>query len=191
MPRPQEFDKHEAMTAAMHLFREHGYERVSIKDLEAATGLSSGSIYNSFGGKNDFFLKALSHYNETVVEKRIGNYLKGRNTSEALIELFLSLLEEANGEQHGCLLTNTAIEHSGLDTPVGAAVEAGFSAFTRAFSQVLTHGFGQSAEEAEKGATRLLALYQGLLVLIRHGHKKSDLAQIIAPEIRAITGEDK
>jgi len=68
MARELEFDKNEALTAAMNAFRRLGYGGVSIKTLEAETGLSSGSIYNSFGGKDAMFDRVLRHYNKNVVE---------------------------------------------------------------------------------------------------------------------------
>jgi AcrR family transcriptional regulator len=50
MGRPREFDRTEALTAAMHLFWERGYERTSIKGLTDAMGISAPSLYNTFGG---------------------------------------------------------------------------------------------------------------------------------------------
>ena len=51
MGRSREFDESAVLTGAMHAFRRKGYAAVSIKDLEEATGLKGGSIYNSYGDK--------------------------------------------------------------------------------------------------------------------------------------------
>ena len=50
MGRPRSFDENAALTGAMEVFRRKGYVAVSIRDLEEATGLKAGSIYNSYGG---------------------------------------------------------------------------------------------------------------------------------------------
>ena len=175
MARPQEFDENKALTAAMHVFRRHGYGGVSVKTLEAETGLSSGSIYNSFGGKAEVFERVLAHYNETVVDKRIRVHLGNPDLDPGtrLISLFQSLLEEPDGGTFGCLLTNSAVEFSGQDTAVGAAIRAGFERFLAAFKATVLGLPDTSEEKAERMSLRLLAYYQGLLVLIRHGHDKA------------------
>jgi AcrR family transcriptional regulator len=43
------------LDAARSLFNEKGYERTSVDDIVAASGVSVGSIYHQFGGKNEIF----------------------------------------------------------------------------------------------------------------------------------------
>lgn len=43
------------LDAARELFNEKGYERTSIEDIIAASGVSNGSIYHQFGGKKEVF----------------------------------------------------------------------------------------------------------------------------------------
>lgn len=188
MARAQEFDESEVLTAAMHAFRKFGYAGVSIKTLEAETGLSSGSIYNSFGGKEDVYRRVLAHYNETVVAKRIRVHLGKSDPLEGLISLFDTLLTEPGNGAFGCLLTNSAVEFSGRDSLAGALVSTGFDMFLTAFRETLMRLPGMDAETADLSALRLLTYYQGLLVLIRHGKDKSALRSTLESEIRSITG---
>jgi AcrR family transcriptional regulator len=184
-----EFDEHDALTAAMHAFRRLGYRGVSIKTLEAETGLSSGSIYNSFGGKDAIFERSLSHYNEVVVAKRIERYLDPERPIDGLVALFNSLLEEPENGAFGCLLTNSAIELAGADTAATTEIKRGFDRFLAAFKDVLSGLPGVDSDGVEIKSLRLLAYYQGLLVLIRHGHDKAKLRSSIKSEILSITGE--
>lgn len=186
MARHLEFDEKDALTAAMHAFRRRGYAGVSIKMLEAETGLSSGSIYNSFGGKDAIFERALAHYNETIVDKRIRMHLVDRDPVAGLTSLFQSLLHEPGDAAHGCLLTNCSIEFAGRDSLAGAAVSAGFDRFLGAFKAALMSAPDADEVWAELASLRLLTYYQGLLVLIRHGHDKVALQRTIGPEILAI-----
>ena len=62
MVRSRSYDEDEVLARAMHAFRREGYAGISIPQLEAATGLSSGSIYNSFGDKRGIFFAAFEHY---------------------------------------------------------------------------------------------------------------------------------
>lgn len=188
MARPQEFDESKALTAAMHVFRRRGYGGVSIKTLEAETGLSSGSIYNSFGNKDAVFERVLDHYNETVVEQRIRTHLADPNPVEGLILLFQSLLEEPNDGAFGCLLTNSAIEISDRNTVARTAIQSGFTRFLEAFKATILEMCDVNEAQAACMSLRLLTYYQGLLVLIRHGHDKTSLRATIKDEITTILG---
>ena len=66
MVRSRSYDEHEVLAGAMQAFRRNGYAGVSIPDLEVATGLSAGSIYNSFGDKRGMFLAAFERYLRAV-----------------------------------------------------------------------------------------------------------------------------
>jgi AcrR family transcriptional regulator len=184
-----EFDETRALSAAMHAFRRLGYHGVSIKTLEAETGLSSGSIYNSFGGKNAVFQRVLSHYNDTVVDKRISEHLSNAEPIEGLITLFESLLDEPDDAAFGCLLTNSAIEFSGSDTIASAEIRQGFERFLSAFRTALMTVRGADPDAVGRTSLRLLAYYQGLLVLIRHGYDKATLRDTIKSEIKDIIGD--
>lgn len=47
--------KEAVLDAARSLFNEKGYERTSVDDIVVASGVSVGSIYHQFGGKNEIF----------------------------------------------------------------------------------------------------------------------------------------
>lgn len=189
MARLLEFDETEALTAAMHAFRRLGYSGVSIKTLEAETGLSSGSIYNSFGSKDALFGRVMRHYNDTVVENRIREHLEGAKPTEGLVTLFESLLDEPDDKAFGCLLTNSAIEFAGSDTFASAEIRQGFERFLSAFSAALMSVRGADTDAVGRTSLRLLAYYQGLLVLIRHGYDKATLRDTIKSEIKDIIGD--
>ncbi len=175
MARPLEFDEKQALTAAMEVFRRQGYAGVSIKDLERETGLSSGSLYNCFGHKPEFFARVVDHYNVVVVQGRIAKHMECAEALHGLRSMFLSLLDEPGGGTSGCLLTNSAIEFAGVGTE---GVARGLLLLRDAFERAIP-GSG----------LRLLAFYQGLLVLIRHGHSKAELAATIDTELKSKTGE--
>lgn len=189
MARLLEFDETEALTAAMHAFRRLGYSGVSIKTLETETGLSSGSIYNSFGGKEAVFVRVLHHYNENVVKKRINQHLNDSNPTRGLIALFESLLDEPANGAFGCLLTNSAIEFAGSDTAASVEIKRGFDLLLSAFAEVVKNPRGVDSDAVNRSSLRLLSYYQGLLVLIRHGYDKAALRNMIKSELKEITGD--
>ncbi len=188
MARLLEYDEDEALTKAMHAFRKRGYAGVSIKTLEAETGLSSGSLYNSFGGKDGVFQRSLNHYNETVVKKRIAKHLDPAAPIEGLVSLFSSLLDEPGGTAFGCLLTNSAVEFAGHGN-ASPEIKRGYDMFLNAFKAILLEIPSMQADAAHIKSLSLLTYYQGLLVLIRHGYDKTALRTTIKPEILSILGD--
>ena len=61
--RPRAFNRDEAVTAAMHLFWEHGYESTSLAQLRAAMGdISAASFYAAFESKEALFREAVDQY---------------------------------------------------------------------------------------------------------------------------------
>ncbi|WP_197739632.1 TetR/AcrR family transcriptional regulator [Mycolicibacterium sp. P1-18] len=75
MARPREFDRAEALTQAMHLFWQQGYERTTLKDLTVAMGISAPSLYNAFGDKKALYEEAVALYLTTpavVVPQAVG-----------------------------------------------------------------------------------------------------------------------
>ena len=188
MARPVEFDEKQALTSAMEVFRRRGFEGVSIKTLENDTGVSAGSLYNSFGNKDQMFVRAIDHYNECVVAVRIHDHLESHDPRAGLLSMFVSLLDEPGGGSAGCLLTNSAIDLAGESGPAKDGVSNGFGLLRAGFEAALRQ-IGTVADP-QHGALKLLVLYQGLLVLIRHGHSKQELRAVIQTEISSITGEN-
>jgi TetR/AcrR family transcriptional repressor of nem operon len=168
MARPRSFDADSVLTAAMHCFRRQGYERVSIKDLEQATGVSSGSLYNSYESKEGVFRAALEHYLNTVVGARIQAFAGPSATLDDLEQLFLSIWEMPQADGFGCLVTNSAVEF-GPNAPEFAAdkVARGLELAGGGIHSVLVRELGP--EDGEREAEHLALVYHGVLVLSRSG----------------------
>ncbi|WP_299377235.1 TetR/AcrR family transcriptional regulator, partial [uncultured Kiloniella sp.] len=174
--------------------REKGYEATTVKDLEKATGLTSGSLYNSFGGKESLFDIAIGYYNNNVVRNRISRFLDQADDPLAgLKDLFHSLLNELGGQENGCLLTNTAVEFNNRRRHITQELDTGFSLLEAAFKRQIIRCAekGQIAKHPspQQAATRLLIFYQGILVLVRAGLRRKEIEQIINDEVDMILGK--
>ncbi len=189
MGRTRSYDEDTVLSGAMHAFRRKGYQAVSIRDLEEATGLKAGSIYNSFGDKAGLFDAAFAHYNHAVLQSRIDRCASAEAGLRGLRDLFLSLLHEPNGEDFGCLITNSAVELGGRDAP-HRCVDEGLRLLTRTFADRLDSvrhaGVLRAGVDPLGVAVKLLALYQGILVLVRAGHDKAALERLIIHEFNTL-----
>ncbi len=182
MGRRQLWDPAEVLTSAMRLFRHRGYLGSSLRDIEEATGLHPGSLYRAFDSKEGLFQAALDAYNDQVVQGRVQvHLLEPADPVAGIRSFFTSAFETGLDPDPGCLLTNTAVES--FTVPQAAAgVRRGLEAIESGFADALTRAraLGRlSADlDVEMAATQLLALYQGLLVLVRSGTPATKLHTI-------------
>jgi AcrR family transcriptional regulator len=184
--RRREYVEATVLTGAMHAFRRAGYEQVSVRDLERATSLSAGSLYHAYGGKEGLFDAAFAHYNDAVLRARIERYAPAGSGIDGLEELFSTLLEEPGGQRLGCLITNSAVEFGA--EAVHPGVRAGLAILEATFADRLRPLAGSAwpDEEITSRATRLLALYQGVLVLVRGGYDLPRVREMIRSEFDAL-----
>jgi AcrR family transcriptional regulator len=185
MGRLRAYDEDTVLTGAMHAFRRKGYLAVSIKDLEEATGLKGGSLYNSFGNKAGVFEAAFAHYNRTILGRRIALHAPAAKGLGGLRDLFLSLLREPNGDGFGCLITNAAVEFGGgsrLPAGVGEGIRILAETFADRLGSARRAGLLPSGIDPIMATSKLLALYQGVLVLVRVGWDKGALVALIEDE---------
>lgn len=190
--RSRSFDEAEVLAGAMHAFRRKGYFGVSIPELETATGLSAGSIYNSFKDKRGIFLAAFERYLQAVLDRRIAEFAGPERQLSGLRQLFLSLLREPDGGTFGCLITNSAIEF-GADRGIAEPTFLkGFAILERLFRERLaaakSSGGLRAGVNPKAEAAKLLALYQGTLVLIRGGYDQKMIRLAINSEFDNLEG---
>lgn len=124
--RPRNFDRQQALLAAMRVFRERGYEGATLAELqEAMGGLSPPSLYAAFGSKAALFAEAVSVYVATV--GRAGQAaLEESATAREAIEGVLRANVDAStmpGDPRGCMLVLGALNCAAQDSDSAAASE--------------------------------------------------------------------
>ncbi|GLZ02560.1 TetR family transcriptional regulator [Actinomadura sp. NBRC 104412] len=171
--RTKEFDPDEALQKALELFWERGYDATSMADLVQHLGIARASIYATFGGKHDLYVKAFERYLQTrdpdVVEvlSQPGPALPAvRSLVEAYAEE--SLCDE---RRRGCMVVNAAVEVMPRDPQIARRVEASWDTVETALTSALTRARAQGEISGEKDpralARFLLVMMQGLRVLGR------------------------
>lgn len=114
--RPILFDSGNAIESAQKLFWEKGYTASSLSDLLTATGMGSGSFYNTFkGGKKELFKKALLQRREAL-NKFKEELDKHQSPIELIQDFFRSTAAaDISGHLKGCIIANTIVEMTFLD----------------------------------------------------------------------------
>jgi len=98
---------------AAKLFHIKGFGATSINDLLHATGMTKGSLYFHFRGKDDLGLEYLRQAGEKFM-KFLDEGLQGSSAVEKLDNFFQKAFDHhrARGFVGGCLFGNTALEAS-------------------------------------------------------------------------------
>ena len=109
MGRAKEFEDDDVLDRAGALFWRLGYDVVSVQELESATGLGRGSLYNAFGDKEGLFIAAIDRY----VDKHGAapfRHLKSRDVARGIRLMLDAIIERMSNPANprGCLLTNTS-----------------------------------------------------------------------------------
>jgi TetR/AcrR family transcriptional regulator, transcriptional repressor for nem operon len=113
MPRGKTFDPDEKIDEAVDLFWQRGCDAVSVQDLVDTLGLNRGSLYDTFGGKEELWLRALARYCElrngrlaTLLDSSAGPVLP------RLRALLIELAGASADGPRGCLVVNAVTERT-------------------------------------------------------------------------------
>lgn len=183
--RPRAFDREKALTEAMYVFWERGYEGTSMADLTSAMGINPPSLYAAFGSKESLFREALEHYGVTE-----GQYtaraLSGQLTARASVEAMLrdnARVYCEPGHPTGCMVVLAATNYAGASEGVHDYV-AGLRAATRDSLRKRLHQGVEDGELAEDTDVDALATFYstvlyGLSLLARDGSDEAGLSGAI------------
>ncbi len=180
MGRTRTFDRDAVLFAAANAFRQRGFRDVSIAELEKATGLVSGSIYNAFGDKAGLFRAALHHYVHGFVKQRLDAFAGESATLEDLEGLILSTLEPPLSDGFGCLVTNSIVEFGREEGLASADIADTLAMTETAIGDVLARELGPAVPEA--AALHLMTLYHGVLTLSRSRVPTAAMAAMVRAE---------
>ena len=171
MARTKEFDPEAALRAALELFWERGYAATSMADLVERTGVARASIYATFGGKRELYLKALDRYGELTDPGLLAGLSQPGPVLPAVRALVERYAREAAGDggRRGCFVVNTAVELAPRDPLAARRVQANWDFLETALTSALmrAQAQGELAEGSDPRALGrfLLVLMQGLRVM--------------------------
>ena len=88
MSKNAKFDRVDIVDKATNLYWEKGYHGTSMRDLQATVDLRPGSIYATFGSKDNLFKEAINHYADNTA-KLLQNCLNETSSPLAGLKLFI------------------------------------------------------------------------------------------------------
>ena len=196
MARPREFDESRALEAATLCFWQRGYEATSLRDLTAAMGLTSPSLYNSFGDKQQLFERALEHYLDRTTRDRLRRLEEMLAPRQALEQFFAEIIGHSvkDRQRKGCFLVNSALEIAPHDARCRAMIAAQFAGiegfFRRCIATGQDDGTISKAVNPDDLARLFLSVLLGIRVMARTSPHREVLEGLARPAL-ALLGKPK
>lgn len=194
--RPRQFDEQQALEAAMRVFWRDGYRGASLAELTAAMGINKPSLYATFGGKEQLYLRALDHYatkhgaaqaeileGDLPLRDAIGGYLRRAVSSGC-----------DKSSPGGCYVVNALADCGTEATPemVAEATQAAYRSGHAALKARLQRGLrdGELPKDADVNALANLfnAVLAGLAIMARNGGSKAALNAVVDHVLTALPG---
>jgi AcrR family transcriptional regulator len=188
--RPLSFDRDAALERAMLTFWRNGYETTSITDLTAAMGISTPSLYGSFGDKKRLFLESVELYagDRAAMAEAIDSAPSALDAARAML-MGATVTYTGDTTPPGCLLASATASGSAASVEVQQVV-AGIRAFVTArlrdrIERDVETGILPPQTDAAALAGLVTVVMQGLSVLARDGMDRPSLQAIASIALEA------
>jgi len=192
MPRPRKFVEADVIDSAGGAFATHGYAGTTLDELARVTGLGKQSIYNSFGGKHELFLRVLS----SRTAEAIGAIDQALNNPDStpleriraqMLKLAVAL---SSGEPHDLLVTKATLELADRDSGVADLAMEVFKGQQKIYRQCLIDAQKSGEIDPDADATALAAYFvavsRGMEIIGKAGASRAKLTSIALTSLQAI-----
>jgi AcrR family transcriptional regulator len=187
--RPREFCADDALSAALQVFWQKGYEGASLTDLTQAMGISRPSLYACFGNKETLFRRALDLY-EREKMAYVGEALTAP-TARGVAEHFLRgalEMQTSGNDPKGCLGLISSVacgrEAESIRKDVLERGAASNAALIARLERAKAEGDLPAAADAEGLARYLSALCQGMAVQAGAGATPDELSLLVTTALQ-------
>ncbi len=184
--RPRTHSRESLLDIGNSLFQLHGYHGTSLSMILEACGVSRGSFYNYFGGKEAYAIEVIEHYQVLEFDRWQDEYaqLEGLH-SEKLKLMMERLIEELSmtNERVGCLLANLSGEMALASDDFRAAIRQAINRVLEAISEDMRQCQAEGSVRTDLSAQQLAQLiwdyWQGALLRMKVENSRDPLYQAI------------
>ena len=179
-----QFDRTQALEAAMSIFWEKGYEATGLAELLERMGIGRQSLYNTFGDKRSLFVLALSHYYKTRIT-RFQQVIEGNASPLEGVRAILRMIESHNtsGNGLGCLMINSIAESGAFDAEMKTLLRDKLKKLEAIFKSALARAKEANELRADTDtralARALVSTVFGTTLMGRLGVSKAMVADVI------------
>jgi AcrR family transcriptional regulator len=193
--RKKIFNEDDALRAALEVFWQKGYTGSSLSELLSKMGISKPSMYNTFGNKEDLFIKATEMYTKHRKEVAMTMLFDHSKPILERLEEYMKAVVHAQScydDHKGCLLVLGLSESAGGGIPSKASkIVHELGDFNRKFFIELFTNDEEAIrlklnENAESKALSLVNTLCGTSCLTRVGFSLEQLEIVIHNSIKGI-----
>lgn len=167
---------------AEDLFYRQGFHATGVDRIQAESGVAKTTLYKHFASKEDLILAVLERADQREREA-IEQVITGHQGSafELFRKLFRRIAEQCQDDHYnGCLFANAAAEFMQSEGPIKEVFRNHLNWLRQSFREILMNSGADTA-----GATTVLVLYEGLLVVGRQIPGEQLLVEL-EPTLRAL-----
>ncbi|WP_285424570.1 TetR/AcrR family transcriptional regulator [Pseudomonas sp. efr-133-TYG-103a] len=178
MGRPRTFDRDLAITQAMHLFWEHGYDATSLSLLKShmGGGITAPSFYAAFGSKQALFSEVMARYLTThgrVTDSLFDETLPPRDAIELTLRRSATMQCEPD-HPSGCLvslglMSACSDESKAISEPLAQARNKNRAGIVKCVERAIAIGELPATVTPQTLATAFDSFLLGLSTLARDG----------------------
>lgn len=169
MPRTAVHTRQESLEKALHLFWRQGFGATSLKDLEQWLDMRPGSIYATFGSKENLFLEALDHYAERSMAE-LERVMAAENSPLGGLVAYIRMLgglRDRDESCQACLLVKSLLEFGEREQVARRWVEALLARMERRFTERLREARAAGEIAADLDPRRLGRRLQADIIGLR------------------------
>ncbi len=188
--RPRQFEKSEALEAAMNIFWSSGYEGASIDQLSHEMNVPRGTLYKEFGSKEELFIAAIDHYALTRLTPIVSALGPKGSLEEDLQSFFKAVISLATSDEmrRGCLISCVLTDAAGGNERFRNELNKRFKGLEqRLEDRILAAPWNPSlGVPVAAAAAMIAAVARGIMVRARSGTDAKDLRPIAKAAVRGV-----
>jgi len=191
LARPLEFDREQALVAAMQLFWRQGYTATSMSQLLETMEIGRSSFYAAFTDKRSLFIEALDLFTARTL-KLLQESRQQCGPLPAIREFFSHTLFDvpARRARRGCLMVNTILELADVDDELSRRARDNLGQIEKEFESCLVQAAASgelaSTQDPAQLAQYLMMVNQGLRVASRKHTPKPAMSAMLDTALSVI-----
>ena len=159
-----EKNRQTVIDVASHLFREHGFDGIGLKDLMEGAGLTQGAFYKQFASKDDLAAQAARRALESAFHRWSATAAANPQDPLGAVVAFYLSMEHCTERMDGCPVVALGSDAARQGADVKASFEAGIGEYL----ELLGRWVGEADGEKPGGkAMAILSTMVGAVVLSR------------------------